>query len=378
MRRALILLLLLCSAQLAAAAEIQQIWLSHKSNEPDKMVINWLSEHPGDSVVHFGRTPDCEEQVRIEGQTTLHHVEIPLRERDVHYHYRVATGDQQSTTGAFKAYPTDVLRVAVVADWQGRPDLTALRRDNPHLLLTAGDNIDNVWPRCGVEGKRDCVQAYADLVADYPDLFRSTPFMPALGNHDRQIRPRGSAPPSEPVYDLEATAFRKFFELPDDEWKWRFDIPEFDLRLMALDFHHISDFGTTWQSCQPFDENSEQFLWYRKWMAEPRRFVVTIYNERNASVRGQAGGQWRELFQRGTLCITGYGHYAERSELDGCVYYNTSLQGRGNRYPDPHSRFLAGEDNYTLLTVTRAGNLVVELKNLQGEVLDRREFPRHK
>lgn len=59
--------------------------------------------------------------------------------------------------------------------------------------------------------------------------------------------------------------------------------------------------------------------------------------------------------------------------MDGFPYYNTSLNGRGNQYPDPQSKFLAGEDRYILLTVQRGGKMVVEIKSLKGPVLDRRE-----
>ncbi|MGZ0175018.1 MAG: metallophosphoesterase, partial [Planctomycetales bacterium] len=156
---------------------------------------------------------------------------------------------QSSKDATFKAYPTDVLRVAVAADWQGLPDLSVIIKDDVHLLLTAGDNISNTHQLCGA-GNKECVKPYARLIDRYPELFRSTPFMPVLGNHDKEIRPRGSKPPDEPVYDIDATAFRRFFELPDDEWKWYFDVPGFDVRFAALDLNHISDFGTTWQGAR--------------------------------------------------------------------------------------------------------------------------------
>jgi hypothetical protein len=374
MKLLLSLALLFSVGEVARGAEIERIWLTHQTNDPSRIVVGWITEEPGDSVVRFGLTPEYGKTVRVDGNRTLHHVEIPLEHRDTVYHYSVASGKQSSADATFKVYPTDELRVAVVADWQGKPDLSAIMDDDIHLLLTAGDNISSIWQTCGV-GKPDCIRPYADLIAAYPKLFRSTPFMPAQGNHDREIRPRGDKPPAEPVYDIEATAFRKFFALPDKEWKWRFDIPEFDLRLIALDFHHISDFGTTWQTCQPFDENSEQFLWYEKLMRDPPGHVVTLYNERNASIRNQAGKRWHELFRRGTCCITGFGYYAERAEVDEFPYYNTSLNGRGNQYPDPHSKFLAGEDSYILLTARRNGPLTVEIKSLAGKVLDRQTWP---
>jgi len=377
MRSGLTLFLITFVSQIVGSAEITRIWLTHKTNDSSKIVVNWQSNEPGDSVVHFGLTDDCSETVRVDESTTLHHVEIPLKHRDTVYHYLVSTGDQRSAEASFKAYPTDVLRVAVVADWQGKPDLSAIEKDDVHLLLTAGDNIANIWQTCG-EGQKDCVKPYAALIDAYPELFRCAPFMPVLGNHDREIRPRGEKPPAKPVYDVDATAFRRFFELPGEEWRWHFDIPKFELRFVALDFNHTSDFGTTWQTCHAFDENSDQFRWYKKVMEQPSGFVVTLYNERNASIRNQAQKQWHDLFRRGTLCITGFGYFAERAEVDGFSYYNTALNGSGNQYPDPLSELLAGEDSYILLTVERAGKMAVELKSLDGKVLDRREFKRTK
>ena len=243
------------------------------------------------------------------------------------------------------------------------------------LLLTAGDNIDCLHRLCGV-GVKDCTKPYGELIDAYPELFRSTPFMPVLGNHDREIRPRGPKPPAEPVYDIEATAFRKFFELPDDEWKWHFDLPDFGVRFVALDFNHTSDMGTTWQTCHPLDKNSAQFQWYEKLMSGSLPpFVVTLYNEQHASIRGKEDGAWHKMISRGTIAVTGFGYFAERAEVDGFTCYNTSLSGRGDKYPDPKSQFLASEDSYLLMSFTRKpSKMVVELKGLDGRVLDRKEY----
>ncbi|MCB9938695.1 MAG: metallophosphoesterase [Planctomycetaceae bacterium] len=334
-----------------------------------------MTTEPGDSVVRFGRTSEYSDEVRVSNDTVMHHVEIPLAETGGVYHYAVSTGSQSSDDATFKAYPTDVLRVAVVADWQGKPDLTAIINDDVHLLLTAGDNISNTHQLCG-EGNKECVKPYAQLIDRYPDLFRSTPFMPVLGNHDKEMRPRGTKPPDEHVYDIDATAFRRFFELPDDEWKWHFDVPGFDVRFVALDLNHISDFGTTWQAYHAFHAGSQQFDWYQKLMSdESRQFVVTLYNERNASMRAQARGAWHDMFRKGTIAITGFGYYAERAEVDGFTYYNTSLSGKGDQYADPNSQFLKGEDSYILMTFTKNPmKLVVEIKGLDGNVLDRKEY----
>lgn len=357
-----------------SAAEIERIWLTHKTNQPNKIVVNWLSDEPGDSVVRYCISPETIESVQVNEYTKLHHVEIPLIHRDRIYHYSVKTGNQQSAEATFKAYPTDILRVAIVADWQSQPDLSSLIKDDVHLLLTAGDNINNLWQKCG-PGKRGCITPYANLIGTYPELFRSTPFMPILGNHDRQIYPRGSKPPAHAVYDIDATAFCQFFELPGEEWKWYFDIPEFNVRFIGLDFNHISDFGNTWQTCHAFGRDSAQYEWYQSKTKNAPGQIVTLYNERNASIRSQLQGGWHNLFRRGTICVTGFGYFAERAELDGLTYYNTSLSGRGKQYSDPHSKFLAGKGSYLLLTCNRSsGTMKVEIQDLNNKVLDQKSF----
>lgn len=358
-----------------AIGQIERIWLTHKTNDSSKIVVSWQTTKPGNSVVRYGLSKEYSQVVTVEENVTLHHVEIPLAEKGKMIHYSVVTGNDRSADATFKAYPTDILRVAVLADWQGTPKLNALLKDDIHLLLTAGDNIDCLHRLCGV-GVKDCTKPYAELIDKYPALFRSTPFMPALGNHDREIRPRGNKPPPEPVYDVEATAFRNFFPLPDNGWKWRFDIPDFSVRFIALDLHHIQDMGTTWQTGHPFAKGSAQFDWYEKLMTGPNPpFVVTLHNERNGTMRSQEKGAWHKLFSRGTTVISGFGYFAERAEVDGFPYYNTSLSGKGAKYPDPKSEFLASEDSYILMTFSRADKkLTVEIKSLDGKVLDRKEF----
>jgi hypothetical protein len=356
------------------SAQIERIWLSHKSAEPGRVVVSWETAQRGDSIVHYGLTPSTEHTRAIRENTTLHHVEIPLERGATAYCYRVQTGAFSSPVASFKAYPEDELRVAVIADLQGKPALPGLLKDNVHIVMTAGDNVSNLWE--GGDGRKDCTKPYSKLIDTYPELFRTTIFMPVLGNHDKEIRPRGSAPPKEPVYDVNATAFRNFFELPDDEWKWHFDVPGFDVRFIALDLNHISDMGTTWQACHPFAAGSEQFEWYdRLTQRTDRRFVVTLYNEQNVSIRAKEGRRWHQMFRRGTACITGFGYFAERAVFEGHPYFNTSVSGRGDRYPDPHSQFLASRDNYILLTFHREPpEMIVDLKALDGTLLDRTRY----
>jgi hypothetical protein len=77
------------------------------------------------------------------------------------------------------------------------------------------------------------------------------------------------------------------------------------------------------------------------------------------------------MFSKGTLCISGFGHFAERATDGGVAYYDTLLTGTGDKYPDPKSVFLASADNYILMTfVKKARELIVDIKGLDGSVLD--------
>lgn len=353
-----------------SAQPIERLWLSHASDEPNQIIVNWETNTPLPSIVEYGFSESLGQQVKSDERVTLHHVAIPLAEKDCLYHYRVHSGDDGSSTATFKGYPSDQLRVIIVGDWgyAKAENFSAIVKDDPHLLISAGDNVASLH-----EKGREGLKAFSALIDRQPALFRSVPFMPILGNHDREMTPRGPKPPAHPVYDIEAKVYREFFALPGDEWKWHFDLPDFDLRFIAVDLQHISDFGTTWQTGHPFDAKSEQFLWYRDLMAKTAQgFVFALINEKQTAVQGKTQGIWHEQFAQGSALISGFGYFADRAELQGGLpYYNTCLKGDGSPYKDPQSKFFAQQDNYLLLTFERGKPTVqIQFKNLIGEVLD--------
>lgn len=360
----------------AYGGPVRRVWLTHASAEPSKIVINWETSQALPSVVEYGTSSALGQQVAVEGPVTLHHVEIPMVPADQTCFYRVRSGDEVSEVAQFKGYPSKELRIAIVGDWgfASKKDMAALVKDDVHLLCTVGDNVPSLH-----EKGREGVKAYLDLIDSHPDLFRSTPLMPILGNHDREVTGRGPKPPLKAVYDIEATAYREFFALPGDEWRWSFDIPAFDLRILALDLNHIQDFGTTWQTCHAWQPDSPQFEWYARTMAETQAgFVLTLMNEKQTQVAGLTKGAWHEHFRKGSALITGFGYFADRAELAGGLpYFNTCLKGDGASYKDPQSRFFAQQDNYLLITF-RAGEplMKIQFKNLKGEVLDTLEVPK--
>lgn len=372
MTRFLCLFLLVCTADAVAASDIQRLWLSFQRAEPSHVTVNWETAQPGDSVVLFGISAALGGRISKEEKVTLHHVEIPIPQKDAVYHYQVRSGGEASAVCTFKSMPSKELRIAVLGDWGfAQPDLAALIKDDVHVLMTAGDNVSSLHQQGKVGAK-----AFSALIDSQPELFRSVPFMPILGNHDREIRSRGPKPPSEAVYDVEAAAYREFFALPGNEWNWVLSFPDFAARFVALDLEHIQDMGTTWQTGHPFDEGSEQLAWYRKQM-EPAHagHTVTLQNERNATMRGQLQGEWGRLFQQGSAVITGFGYFAERAVVDGFPYYNTALKGNGDRYPDPKSAFFASEHSYVLLSFKPNAAMKIQIKSLAGKVLDEQSYP---
>lgn len=365
-----LILFFLCTASLDAAT-IERIWLTHAVNDSARITVNWEIDAPGPSLVEYGSNETLGKEAGSTEAVTLHHVEIPLDPEAPRHYYRVRCGADTSAVYSFKGYTGDVIRVGLFADrgYARDRDLSILVKEDLHLLLTAGDNVASLHEK-GLEGTR----AFSDFIDSQRDLFRTTPFMPVLGNHDRELTPRGPKPPAHAVYDVEATDYRSFFPLPDEGWKWRFDLAGYGVRFLALDANHVSDAGTTWQTNQPVTRDSVQHRWYA---AEVDRtdapFLITVNNERNATMRGYDGGAWLPLFRQASAVITGFGYFGERAEVDGIPYYNTCLKGDGDLYKDPQSAFVTREDNYLLLTFTKdAPTMRVEIKNLQGESLDTR------
>lgn len=369
---------LLCAASIsfifsAPAAPITRIWLTHRTNEPTTLMVNWESKAAGTSRVEYGPSEQLGQSVDGDGAVLLHHVEIPFPQEGVLY-YRVSTGADQSSIHPVKSYSGDTLRVAMAANWYLRPSLDALLKDDPHVLLSCGDMVFDVVP--DASGDPVNTKPFSNLIEIYPELFARVPYLPALGNHGRQIRYLSGKADKEPQYDLEARAFRAFFPLPDDGRYYHFDIPAFGLRLAALDLSHVRDAGTPRQSCSPFDVNSAQFRWYRDLMrGRTQRFVFTYYNEANYTLRGLAKGAWETQLRQGSAAFSGFGSFAERGESRGFPYFNSGLKAGEPLRDHDASKFFAPVASYILVSIPKEGpRFRVELKALNGTTLDESEW----
>lgn len=359
----------------AAHAEVKRIWLTHQSPNPSLIVVNWESSEAGDSLVEYGPSADLGKSATQAGQRTLHHVEIPMAATDGVTHYRVKSGSQVSAISTFKGYPSKELRIGVVANLRAdsKIDLSALQKEDIHLLLSSGDTAMQ-FQFCG-ENLPECTESHGTAIDVHAELFRSTPFLATLGNLDRKIRPKSDGA-KLPAYEIEASAYRKFFALPGKEWIWSFDIPDFDLRLISLDMSHTRDFGTPDQACHPFGKDSEQLKWYKNTINNTTAgHVITIFGETGGTVRAHADGEWGRLIKQGSLAISGECYHAERVAVDGITYYNSSVRGNGTFGIDPNPAFLDKSASYLLLTLNKeTGKMTAALKTLDGKLLEKQTF----
>ncbi len=335
------LALVLC-AGFSGLAEIGPIWITQSDGAATKAAINWYSTEKGDGIVRFGTDRNNLQTFRksSDAPQNLHSVEVDISQRDVTYHYSVQTGNQTSEIKSFRGYPSkgSELRVVVFGNlgyFRFDDKLRHLRDKEPHLLVSCGDNIPALHQSKPVA--YDDISAFLKMIARDRKLFESVIFISAIGNHDREFKPRGKSRPPlvQPVYDVEAQAFRKFFAFPGTEWRWDLTIPDFDVQFLSVDSPHMSDVGTGWQACHALDAGSEQFLWYRKMMdAATNKFVITFYNGSNPGMRRVHKGIWEKELAKGSLCVSGFGYYMEFAQTkNGLPYINTSLNA-GDHYKD--------------------------------------------
>lgn len=357
--------------------KITTIWLTFQRNKPSKIVINWKSENKGNSIVQFYIGNGKWREIKKDNNVLLHHVEIPFKKKDVMYYYRVITNNGASDTLAFKGFPSKNkdFRVAVIGNiGPGKPvfpNLTYLKKDNPHLLVTVGDNIHNLYDFCGA-GNKTCVKPYVKLIKGYPKLFQSTPFLPTLGNHDHQIR-KETKNPVKAVYDTSATAYRRFFNLPGDEWKWFLNIHNLNVTFISLDTGHINDYGTKLEATHNFHIGSPELKWYHRVVDKNLgKFIITLHNASNRRLRREDNGVWGSLFNKGRgIVISGNGYYYGIQKLHGVTYLNTSLNA--GRVYSPDYNIVGSIRNYILLTFT-GKKLMIQFKKLNGTIIKKLDF----
>ena len=360
----------------AGFCEIDAVWLTYNAEEPSRIVLNWTTSAPSESRAEYGATAALGSRIVSNKKKTLHFAEIPLSNARGEIFYKISGGGGAEFSAKInKLAASGVFKAAVLGNlgYVENVDFGAIAADKPDIVFTCGDNIRKL---CGDGGEWDgSLKPFELAIKRFPrSLLASTPLMPITGNHDKEIHPRGKKYPPKPAYDSSASGFKKFFRLPGAVSFWKFSVPRFGAEFLALDVCHIGDFGTTWQACQPFGADSEQFLWYKNAVEKScAPFVFTLMNERNQDMRLVCGKIWGAQFAKTSCVVSGFGNFIERAEVGGVPFFNTSLKGE-TLYPDKFSKFIRGEGGYLLLTFEPGKNVKAEIKSLSGKVLDASEI----
>ncbi len=364
-----------------ASAEIEAVWLSYTNADTDKTIcLNWATSEESQSNVKFFNKTKVGIKKISDKKVKFHSVEIPVKKVKKFSEYKITDDSGAEFSSKIKLPQGKELRVVFVGNlgFARGLDFSAIVADNPDIVFTCGDNVPALHKNGKPLNPNDIFLA---AIKKFPrELLSSVPFMPILGNHDKEIRERGKKYPKENSYDSTASAYCQFFNLPQPEWHWNLHFKKFNTTFIALDLCHVRDFGTTWQACHPYDADSEQFKNFVTTLDKSvSELVFTLINCKKTDLFSKQGKIWRPQFERCQAVISGFGYFLERAKItkeSKTIYYNTSLRV-GAKYPDPYSSFFASKDGYLLLTISDK-SWKSYLKTLNGEILDEWSSPETK
>ncbi|QDT67818.1 Calcineurin-like phosphoesterase [Planctomycetes bacterium MalM25] len=172
------------------------------------MTVMWQTSAPGDSVVHYGPTADCEKELAAEGVGPIHEVRIEGLEPETQYFYRTVTTDTsgRSIESRVSTFSTAVhddspFAFAIISDTQTNADIahrvaTHAWAQRPSFLLHPGDLVET-----GTNDSHWTQHFFPSL----DPLISRVPFYPVLGNHEQN-----------------ASNYYEYVSLPDPEYYYEF------------------------------------------------------------------------------------------------------------------------------------------------------------
>ncbi|MHA1116420.1 MAG: fibronectin type III domain-containing protein, partial [Candidatus Heimdallarchaeaceae archaeon] len=176
-------LLSLSSANSIPDTFARNIHLSWKSNTSTTIVVSWRTNDIGPSIVEYGKTTEYGNTVNgTEG--IYHHVELTDLEPDTIYHYRIYNGiEDYKWTKDFTFKTGNNGKYARFVAWGDSRSLRDDRRKvietvyymQPDFSVFTGDLVDS--------GKEK--NQWYNWFADFYPLISISPFMPILGNHEK-------------------------------------------------------------------------------------------------------------------------------------------------------------------------------------------------
>ncbi len=270
---------LLLPLSLAAPALAADSVYTYVGNLDSRSALLAWGTTRGPNTIGRSSTPMGEAIVTVAGRKIPSHqnwAEIADLDPDRDYPYEVAVGGKKIGEGKFHTWPEEATSLCffVIGDYGNGTEAQfqvarAMEREykkragtaSPvRFVITTGDNIYadiNVGFRAVHSGDSD--SDWEDkFFKPYQPLLREIPFFPTLGNHD------GNS--SENRADL--TAYLDNFYFPKNRPARWYDFRYANLaHFYALDSTTNTESGST----RPiFDENGEQFSWFRKTVAQAK------------------------------------------------------------------------------------------------------------
>jgi hypothetical protein len=356
MNRAAILLLVLA---LPAQAEITRGPVLHASQN-GSMTITWETAEEVAGEVIYGL--DQMDRGAVELEASTHHMlTLTDLQPGALYFFQVVGEEQPNSSGTFRTGAGDLpFRFTVAGDTRTQPFFHRVVLDRvmefrPDLHINTGDLVES----------GEVAGQWEQFFAVERDLLRQVPFLPVIGNHDKD----------------ENTFYDSIWCLPGIR-----DNPiYFALRygnalFLVLDYEEIGD-GSTKQ-----DQWVEQQLLQAA--DDPKiRHIFPSYHIPAVS-SGPHGnsenthmlGRLHTLFKQAGVkfVLNGHDHTYERSLYDG-IYYIVAGGGgapqagtmdAGRPHPQPHSQVFTFEFSLVVMDVF-GDRLVLCAYNMDGDLIDR-------
>lgn len=360
-RRAAFLVLILA---LPVRAEITRGPVLHAS-QAGSMTITWDTTEGVVGEIEYG--PTGAEYSASETQAATHHmITLTDLEPGALYYYRVVGEGEINSAGTFRVGPEGDMpfRFTVAGDTRTQPFFHRVVLDRamavrPDLHVNTGDLVES----------GEVADQWDLFFAVERDLLRHVPFLPVIGNHDKD----------------ENTFYDSLWCLPGVR-----DNPiYFALRygnalFLVLDYGEIGD-GSTEQ-----DQWVEQQLLQAAEDPGIRHIFPTYHvppissgphgNDENAHMLGRLHAQFKQAGVR--FVFNGHDHTYERSLYDG-IYYIVAGGGGAPQSggmdaepsnPQEHSQVFAFEFNFVSVDVD-GDQLVLCTYNMEGDLIDRLEVP---
>ncbi|MHA1865701.1 MAG: metallophosphoesterase [Candidatus Heimdallarchaeaceae archaeon] len=316
----------------------RNVHLSWKNNTSSTIVISWRTNVIAPSIVEYGKTSDYKNKVNgTEG--IYHHVELTNLEPDTVYHYRIYNGiKEHEWTKDFTFKTGNNGDYARFVAWG---DSRSLRDDRRKVIETVYymQSDFSVFTGDLVESGKERCQWY-DWFADFYPLISNNPFMPILGNHEKNH-----------------SNYYNMFELPEKEEYYSFDYGSV----------HFSALHT----CAPYYGGTfdEQVTWLENDLSqveEGKWKVVLMHRPPFSSGSRYHNGEYQDvnetfvpIFEKYNvdLVFTGHEHFYERLEKNNITYVITGGAGAPiykvvDDYKIPESIYSEAVNHATIIRAT--------------------------